>query len=202
VPKIKSRTTAQQAGRKQRTTRSRRNLLQPTAVSLTAGALEIGRPKLGYMLRAEPLTIGAPEIGGEPPPGRGVHHLSAATTKLPLNQIRDVLLDQQPEWRAHGFPPKAQMSNHEFLKIAAPILKTFAHGWSREVDFGQSSRHLATDEIFLPWVWSLTIRPLVIGVAPTWRWNPALDWVLGGTKVGNFPPAESPPCAADAAYFG
>ena len=131
MPTIKSRTTARQAGRKQRTTRSRRKPHQLTAVSLTAGAPEIGMPKLGYMLRAEPLTTGAPEIGGEPPPGRGVHHLSAATTKRPRstrgafrqNQIRDVLLDQQPEWRAHGFPPKAQMSNHEFLKIAAPILK-------------------------------------------------------------------------------
>jgi hypothetical protein len=81
VPKVKSRTTARQAGRKQRTTRSRRKPHQDqlASASLTTGAPDGAPANFGlvHVLKAEPLVTESPAIGE-----RTVHHLEAGSNRL------------------------------------------------------------------------------------------------------------------------
>ena len=90
-----------------------------TAEPLTVAAPQIGKPRLGqvHILHAEPFTTKPLELGGEPPPDPGVHHLKAAPPRRPrkrdsfrIGLIQTVLRERVPEW-SEGFPTVEEMSN-------------------------------------------------------------------------------------------
>jgi hypothetical protein len=90
-----------------------------TAEPLTSTAPQISTPRLGqvHSLHAEPLTTKPPELGGEPPPDPGVHHLKAAPPRRPrkrdsprIRLIQAVLRQRVPEW-SERFPTVEEMPN-------------------------------------------------------------------------------------------
>ena len=95
------------------------NTTRLTAEPLNVGAPEIGAPRLGWVhaLQAKSLTTKPAEIGGEPPPDPGVHRLKAAPPRRPrkrdsprIGLIQTVLRQEVPEW-SERFPTVEEMSN-------------------------------------------------------------------------------------------
>lgn len=91
---------------------------------LTGGASQISTP-----LQAQPLTTKPPDIGREPPPPPGVHHLKAAPSKRSRKRsspnfqlIRTVLRQQVPEW-GERFPTPEEMPNKKLQEIGRAALK-------------------------------------------------------------------------------
>jgi hypothetical protein len=92
-----------------------------TAEPLNVGAPEIGAPRLGqvHALQAKSLTTKPAEIGGEPPPDPGVHRLKAAPSRRPrkrdrprIDLIQTVLRQQVPQW-SQRFPTVEEMPNEK-----------------------------------------------------------------------------------------
>jgi hypothetical protein len=80
-------------------------------------------------LQAESLTTKPPDIGREPPPPPGVHHLKAAPSKRSrkrssanLELIQTVLRQQVPEWQER-FPTPEEMPNKKLQEIGRAALK-------------------------------------------------------------------------------
>ena len=95
------------------------------------GASQISTPQFGLfdVLQAESLTPKPPDIGREPPPPPGVHHLKAAPSKRSrkrsspnLQLIRTVLRHQVPEW-GERFPTPEEMPNKKLQEIGRAALK-------------------------------------------------------------------------------
>jgi hypothetical protein len=106
---------------------------------LTAGASQVSTPRFGLVdaLQAEPLTTKPPDIGREPPPPPGVHHLKAVPSKRSrkrsspnLQLIRTVLRQQVPEW-GERFPTPEEMPNKKLQQLGRGALKRDARtaGW-------------------------------------------------------------------------
>jgi hypothetical protein len=98
---------------------------------LTGGASQISTPRFGLVdaLQAESLTIKPPDIGREPPPPPGVHHLKAALSKRSrkrsspnLQLIRTVLRQQVPEW-GERFPTPEEMPNTRLQQLGRGALQ-------------------------------------------------------------------------------
>jgi hypothetical protein len=94
------------------------------AEPLTIAPPQLGTPRLGQVhhLHAEPLTTKPPELGGEPPPGPGVHRLTAAPPRRTrkrdsprIDLIRTVLRQRVPECSDH-FPTVEEMPNRRLQK--------------------------------------------------------------------------------------
>ena len=90
-----------------------------TAKPFTCGALQIGKPRLGqvHTLHTKPFATKPPELGGEPSPEPGVHHLKAAPPRRPrkrdsfrISLIQTVLRQGVPEW-SERFPTVEEMPN-------------------------------------------------------------------------------------------
>jgi hypothetical protein len=97
---------------------------------LTGGASQISTPRFGSVdLQAESLTVKPPDIGREPPPPPGVHHLKAAPSKRSrkrsspnIQRIQTVLRRQVPEW-GERFPTPEEMPNRKLQTIGRAALK-------------------------------------------------------------------------------
>ena len=100
------------------------NTTHLTAEPLNVGATEIGARRLGqvHILQTKSLTTKPPELGREPPPDPGVHRLKAAPSRRPrkrasprIGLIQTVLRQGVPEWNDR-FPSVEEMPN-ERLQI-------------------------------------------------------------------------------------
>ena len=90
-----------------------------TAEPLNVGATEIGARRLGqvHILQTKSLTTKPPELGREPPPDPGVHRLKAAPSRRPrkkasprIGLLQTVLRQGVPEWNDR-FPSVEEMPN-------------------------------------------------------------------------------------------
>jgi len=111
-----------------------------TAEPLTIAAPQISTPRLGqvHTLHAEPLTTKPPELGGEPPPARGVHRLKAAPSRRPrkrdsprIGLIQTVLREGVPEW-SERFPTVEEMPNKQLQIKARKALARDPRTWGWE----------------------------------------------------------------------